>query len=366
MKSLKIFIKKNLELLNFIPAISKNNNLKKLLDSNLFTLIDVGATGGMDGNWNEIKKICHYITFDPDPRAQIISSYAKHTNYNFALWSEKKENLPFYLTKYPEASTLFQLNKNTLSSFLNSESHEQIKISKINANSIENTLKSPFDFIKVDAEGADLEILKGAERFLKNSCLGIEVEVSFINRHKKAPYFSETDSYIRNLDFVLMDIQTEKWIRKNDVFSTKTNPQLIWGNAIYVLSKESLLKKFKNLSQEKREITFTKYIMILLIYHFHDYAIEICDYFSNEKKLISQNYMFDLRKLIMKSIPSKAFHLLKLLLSLLIPSILICIFCFSKKARTSLVNYLKKQLVDLSHCLVRLSRYGPNNGCISG
>ncbi|NGX34387.1 MAG: hypothetical protein K1060chlam1_00740 [Candidatus Anoxychlamydiales bacterium] len=366
MKSLKTFIKKKLDFFHFIPAIAKNNNLKTLLDNNLFTLVDVGATGGMDGNWNEIKNFCHYITFDPDPRAQIISSYAKQTNYNFALWSEKKGNLPFYLTKRPEASTLFKLNKNTLSSFLNSECHEELKISKINTNSIENLLKHPFDFIKVDAEGADLEILKGSEKFLKKSCLGIEVEVSFINRHKNAPYFSETDSYIRNLGFVLMDLQTEKWIRKNNSFSTKTNPQLIWGNAIYVLSKENFIIKMKNLSQEKRDIMFTKYLTILLIYHFHDYAIEICDYFSNEKKLISQNCIVDLRKIILKSMPSKVFHLFKLLLSLLIPSILLCIFCFSKKARTSLGNYLKNRLVDLSHYLVRISRYGPNNSCISG
>ena len=366
---MKLVIAKLKNLLKSIPhisAIPKNNNLNKLLEKKLFTLVDVGATGGMDGNWNEIKKNCHYITFDPDPRAQIISSYAKHTNYNLALWSDKKENIPLYLTQYQAASTLLQLNKNTLSAFLNYDCHEEIKISKINANSIENSLNDSFDFIKVDAEGADLEILKGAEKFLKDSCLGIEVEVSFINRHKKAPYFSETDSYIRNLDFVLMDLQTEKWIRKNNFFSTKTNPQLIWGNAIYILSKESLLKKFKILSQKNRDILFTKYIMILLIYYFHDYAIEICDYFSNEKKLISQNYMLDLRKIIIKSIPSKVHHFLKLLLSLLIPSILICIFWFSKKARISLLNHLKKQLVDLSHYLVKLSRYGPNNGCISG
>ena len=163
-----------------------------------------------------------------------------------------------------------------------------------------------------------------------------------------------------------MDLQTEKWIRKNNSFSTKTNPQLIWGNAIYVLSKENFIIKMKNLSQEKRDIMFTKYLTILLIYHFHDYAIEICDYFSNEKKLISQNCIVDLRKIILKSMPSKVFHLFKLLLSLLIPSILLCIFCFSKKARTSLGNYLKNRLVDLSHYLVRISRYGPNNSCISG
>ncbi len=366
MKSIKALIKKNLESLNFIPAIAKNNNLKNLLNNNLFILVDVGATGGMDGNWNEIQKNCHYISFDPDPRAQIISSWAKHTNYNIALWSEKKDNLNLYLTKYPQASTLFQLNKKTLSSFLNSESHKQIKVSKINTNSIDNLLKTPFDFIKVDAEGADLEILKGAKKFLKDSCLGIEVEVSFINRHKNAPYFSDIDSYIRNLDFVLMDLQTEKWIRKNNVFSTKTSPQLIWGNAIYVLSKESLLKKVESLTLENRNIIITKYIIILLIYHFHDYAIEICDYFGDKKKLLSQKYIADLKKIIIKSIPSKTYHILKLLLSLFISSLLICIFCFSKKTRTSLTNYLKKRLLDLSNYLIRLSRYGPKNGCIAG
>ena len=177
---MKLVIAKLKNLLKSIPhisAIPKNNNLNKLLEKKLFTLVDVGATGGMDGNWNEIKKNCHYITFDPDPRAQIISSYAKHTNYNLALWSDKKENIPLYLTQYQAASTLLQLNKNTLSAFLNYDCHEEIKISKINANSIENSLNDSFDFIKVDAEGADLEILKGAEKFLKDSCLVIEFEV---------------------------------------------------------------------------------------------------------------------------------------------------------------------------------------------
>lgn len=49
-------------------AITKKNNFKLFFKDNLFTLVDVGATGGMRGNWQEINEFCHYITFDPDPR----------------------------------------------------------------------------------------------------------------------------------------------------------------------------------------------------------------------------------------------------------------------------------------------------------
>jgi FkbM family methyltransferase len=365
MKYLKFFLKNILEKLHTIPSISKCNNFKKTLNSNLFILVDVGATGGMDGNWHEIKDFCHYITFDPDPRAQIINSFAKHSNYTSALWSEIRENLFFYLTKNPAASTLYKLNQEILSSFLNSECHKTTKISPIKTNSIDNLIKASFDFIKIDAEGADLEILKGANKLLKDSCLGIEVEVSFINRHLKAPLFSDIDIYLRNLDFFLIDLKTEKWIKKNNCFSTTTNPQLIWGNAVFLLSKQGLLKKMINSSDKKREIIFTKYLIILLIYSFHDYAIELCDYL-NENKMISHELLLKYKKLTVQSMPSKLFHISKLFFSIMIPLILIVFIFPFKKARFFLIDYLKKRLKELSQYLLKISRYGHNKSCIAG
>lgn len=369
--------------IHHIPALAKKNNLRELFQENLFTLVDVGATGGIDGNWYEIRDYCHYITFDPDPRAQIVNYSAKHTNYNIGLWS-KKDTPKLYLTKLPVASSIYQHNLETLSSYLNDWCHQIVDYSKIEVNSLENTLKTNPDFIKIDAEGADLEILKGGEKFLKTSCLGIEVEVSFINRHKNAPYFSDIDSFLRDHDFVLMDIQTEKWIRKNNVFSTKTNPQLIWGNAIYMLSKKILLKRIQTLNISQRNIIFIKYITILLMYRFHDYAIEICEYFNNEnitdkdfkksqvsdyfnsEKIISEKYITDAKKIIKQSLPSSIVHLFKLLLSILISCFLICIFCFSSNKRSQGCLSIKYRLIDLAKYLLKISRLGPNNCCISG
>ena len=375
-------LKKFIKSLYNIPAIPKKRNLQVLYKEDLFVLVDVGATGGMDGNWVEIKDFCHYITFDPDPRARIINCYAKHTNYNIGLWS-KKGTPTLYLTKLPDASSIYQHNLEVLSAYLNNWCHQIVDHSKITVDTLDNTLKTSADFIKVDAEGADLEILKGSKKSLFDSCLGIEVEVSFINRHKNAPYFAETDSYLREHDFLLMDIQVEKWIRNNNTFSSISNAQLIWGNAIYVLSKESLLKRIQNLPQSQKDIIFIKYITILLIYRFHDYAIEICDYFNNKnttenkqiteisdyfinKKFISENYIKSARELIQISLPSRFVHLFKLIISLLFSIILICIFFLSSKHRAKAILFFKARLVDFAKFISKTMRFGPNNCCIYG
>ena len=48
------------------------------------------------------------------------------------------------------------------------------------------------DFIKLDAEGADYEILQGAKKSL-NQCLGIVVECQFFERYLNTKSFSEIE-----------------------------------------------------------------------------------------------------------------------------------------------------------------------------
>jgi hypothetical protein len=131
LQAISKFLKNYIENIHTILVITKRKKLKKLFNNTLFNLIDVGATGGMDGNWHQISDFCHYITFDPDPRAQIINSFAKHTNYNCALWSKKKNSITLYLSKNNAASTIFKFNKDTLSSFLNHECHHVMKSTTI-------------------------------------------------------------------------------------------------------------------------------------------------------------------------------------------------------------------------------------------
>jgi hypothetical protein len=142
--------------------------------------------------------------------------------------------------------------------------------------------KTPPDFIKTDAEGADLAILVGAETILKQSCVGLQVEASFVERHKGAPLFSDIDGFLRARGFVLHQLNREHWIRKNDVFGASSKPQVIWANAVYFASIDEACCRALAMDGVGRTRFASAFVAVLLVYEAHDYAIELVDRFETE------------------------------------------------------------------------------------
>ena len=304
----------------------------------------------------------YVITFDPDPRSFTPKTNGKFENFPIGLWS-KKDLKKLYLTKFPQASTLFELNEKNLSSYLNFPCHKNIGQENLKVDAMVNILGKNIypDFIKIDAEGSDLEILKGAEKYLSTSCLGVQVEVSFINRHINAPYFSDIDQYLRKREFILMNIETEKWIRKNNIFGCISNPQLIWGNAVYMLSIEAFIERVSLLSNKKRENLLSKFITILLVHRFHDYAYSLCEEMA-QKNLISEDFFIKSKQLIKESIPNAFKCFAKSFLGIAIALLALIFLCPIPKKRQIALAFFKSRIKNLAKLLLN-TRYGPYNAC---
>lgn len=62
--------------------------------------------------------------------------------------------------------------------------------------------EASFDYMDIDVQGYELEILKKGERNVAN-LLGVHIEVSFIEKYKGQPLFRDVDSYLaaRNFTF---------------------------------------------------------------------------------------------------------------------------------------------------------------------
>lgn len=326
-----------------------DKSLLKRLDYQKIVVIDVGATGGIESRWREIAQYCHFITFDPDPRASITIEEAKHTNFPIGLWSSKT-TLPLSLTANEVSSSVFPFNEKGLSCFLNFSGHKILKVKNISVDSLENVLSKQSllpDFIKVDAEGADLEILKGAQKYLAESCLGIQVEVTFFERHKNSPFFADIDIFLRQFGFCLMDLSREAWIRKNNFFSSNSKPQLIWANAVYMLSNERFIEKVRPLSLDLRECLFIKFLIILLVYRMHDTAEELRDIiFTNQ--LISSDLNNRAKSFIKKAIPSKITHISLLILAILYGLGMFLLFSFWKRKKENYKSYIAQKVKELS------------------
>jgi hypothetical protein len=126
------------------------------------------------------------------------------------------------------------------------------------------------DFIKLDTQGSELEILKAGVNSLKN-VRGLEVEVEFNPIYLDQPVFSDVDIFLRSQGFVLWNLTNQvhysqsgspvKSLGEDSVFYDDmqriTSPvfggQLYWANAHYV-KKEVLTLQAQSEAQRLRDI----------------------------------------------------------------------------------------------------------------
>ena len=68
-----------------------------------------------------------------------------------------------------------------------------------------DSLNQQFDFIKMDVQGAELDIIKGGLNTIQNATI-LQLELAMLDYNQGAPKASEIISYLYNLGFDLFDI----------------------------------------------------------------------------------------------------------------------------------------------------------------
>ena len=93
------------------------------------------------------------------------------------------------------------------------------------------------DFVKLDVQGAELMVLKGAERMLKDVSV-IQVEVEFVELYENQPMFADVDRFLRSQGFTFHTFmgfgsRCFKPMLANNDPSAGMN-QILWSDAVYV------------------------------------------------------------------------------------------------------------------------------------
>ena len=153
-------------------------NLKELDNALTFRILEIGAL-------NLGKKEKFYDLLNYFPNSEIIGfevdkNICKKMNsvskvgvkyFPFAI-GKKKEIRKFYETHHPMCSSLYKPNHNLLSLYNNMEISflkEESEIETVDLDTFvsENKIGN-VDFLKIDVQGAELDIFKGAPKTLKN------------------------------------------------------------------------------------------------------------------------------------------------------------------------------------------------------
>ena len=105
------------------------------------------------------------------------------------------------------------------------------------------------DFVKIDTDGHDIEVILGATRIMSaHGILGLVVESPFQGpRHEYANTFSNIDRLLRRHGFTLFDLSACRYSRAClpapfvlDIPAHTTSGQLVWGDALYFRDLGSL------------------------------------------------------------------------------------------------------------------------------
>ena len=193
-------------------------------------IFDVGANEGQSiERFKSIfpKSIIH--SFEPIKECyeKIIKIYDKKNIFinNYALGDKDCERF-FYINKNTYTSSFFKIN-NKYKELVNSDRINMSvkkKISTIDGYLALHKIKK-IDILKIDTQGYELNILKGAKKSLKNKIKFIELELILADYYKKKVKFYEIDKLLSENNFILYDMGN---------ISYDKNKQLVWFDLLYL------------------------------------------------------------------------------------------------------------------------------------
>lgn len=195
---------------------------------------------------------------------------------------KQQQEATLYVTGHPACSSIYPPNVSYTSRFIGYEQSMQpnfnieIEVTTLDEFYLTAHLRE-IDFLQIDVQGADLDVLQGSKNLLKQSILGVQIEVEFSSLYVNQPLFADIDSYLRQQQFTLFDlITTNPWCRTPrsclPLQASNRAGQLLWADACYLRDPiGDGADWFKQQSPDK----LLKLACIADILNFPDFAFEL-------------------------------------------------------------------------------------------
>ncbi len=218
-----------------------------------FTVVDVGARGGVASYWSVFGDRLRIIGFDLDPEeCTRLNAIDPRTQYLPYALDRQSGRRTVYVANYAASSSFYRTNATYFDRYTAGQNAAVLSEPTLETTTLSGALTSiglhSADFIKVDAEGAELEILQGAQDLLP-SLQGILSEVRFTKRFCGCPEFWEVEKYLRDQSFELYDLDVYRLSKKalpypylysnyfddgRPAAGPSTQGQVLWADALYM------------------------------------------------------------------------------------------------------------------------------------
>ena len=217
-----IKLKLNRRVINFLNEKSYKSNekydfvntIKNLLKNKKIISLDVGAQGGFNSdNFFPSRYNIFFENILVEPiKEEAKKLDAKNFIINKGLWSKKEKKKLFILDNRLGSSSMYMPNEDALDLHnINRKNFKNFKVTReieIECDTIANQLSELkvkyLEYLKIDTQGAELEILKGMGEYRP---LLIKTEVHFFSMYKNVPSWNKLVNFLYDLNYSLIDLK---------------------------------------------------------------------------------------------------------------------------------------------------------------
>jgi FkbM family methyltransferase len=182
-----------------------------------FYCVDVGSRGGFE-DLRTLRPSLHVYSLDADVTAPLgATEFASFHHFSLALHSSRGER-DFFLTTHPGMSSLLEFDRGAFARHFGlmpgsaewARGLEPQRKQAIKTETADNFFRSQnlerVDFLKLDTQGTELEILKGARGYLDAGKIAVlKTEVLFLPVYRDQCTFSEIDRFMKDRGFMFVD-----------------------------------------------------------------------------------------------------------------------------------------------------------------
>jgi FkbM family methyltransferase len=230
--------------------------LASILEAPL-AVVDIGCRWGFADTWEELGERCKIVGFEPDRvECERLTEHYRDQPWvqivPYALGSERRAaNL--YITREPACSSVYPPIDDVVDRHPRLEPQRMVRRETIELMTLDDwcadNAVDQVDLVKLDTQGSELDILRGAKRTLEHVSV-VQAEVEFNPMYKGQPLFGDVDRFLRDRGFVLWHLDNLSHHRQHGArvglrpgfhiydFDaarfTHRSGQLFWADALFV------------------------------------------------------------------------------------------------------------------------------------
>lgn len=203
------------------------HNVVKVSNKNSWLIVDVGASNGWYSKiMQKFLPDANYLLYEPQEcyinENSVYAQEDDKVDYRpIGLGDSKKKLKFFYNIDCKGLSSNYEID-HKYKHFSKDFNNQNIRTDEIDIDTLDNEIINSIKFskfsnifLKLDIQGAEFDVLKGAKKLLKDQIKIVHMEMQLIKKYKTNYSFMDIISFMLENDFIVFDIYTTYKENKN-------------------------------------------------------------------------------------------------------------------------------------------------------